>query len=151
MMQQAMSGLDPQMRNQMEALTSNPAVMQRMNQMLSDPSFTSQMERMMSDPNVMNQMMSVAGRGFPGVATPGDVIGGTGRMGGSTTGSSPVDPETVARVMANMSQFQTGRDQQQQQQQQSNSVMGNGTEGVENEMSEEEMIQEAIARSLREH
>merc|ERR1711957_461988 len=132
----------------MESLTSNPAVMARMTQMMSDPNFSSLIERTMSDPEMMAQMnRQMRGMGGNVPAMPGAMPGGAG-------GPPTPDPETIARVMASLGRFQALRAAGGGQQQPPNAGSGNSggstLEGNDSDMTEEEMIQEAIARSMRE-
>jgi hypothetical protein len=122
---------------------SNPMLQQSFQQLSQNPQLLEQMSRMMSDPTMRNQVMSRMG------ANAGDPMnmmmgGGAGGFGGNSFGSSGGG----ASLMNNT-----------QQQQNNNSTTNttgnsnssnNNNSGDDREMTEEEMIAEAIARSLRE-
>jgi len=140
MIQQAMS--DPNIINQMTQ-GMDPMMRQRMQQMMSDPTMRQQMQQMMSNPAMVQMMMNQ--------------MGGMGRMGSNNMGTSPPpttsspDPAAFARMMQGFSQMQNANNNNSSQQGTSNSGSGNNNSGGDGEMTEEEMIAEAIARSLREN
>lgn len=139
MIQQAMS--DPNIINQMTQ-GMDPMMRQRTQQMMSDPMMRQRMQQMMSDPAMMQMMMNQMSN-----------MGGMGS--GSNVGTVPAstttqpDPAALARMMQGFSQMQNANNNPSQQQGASNSGAGNNNSSNEREMTEEEMIAEAIARSLR--
>ena len=148
MVQQMMRN-DPRFAN-------NPQLASQMETMLSDPNAMRQMSQLISDPGMREQMMSMArmqggGLGVPGASPPAST------PIAAAPGHPPIDPATMAAQMQALQSMlgqtgtaqSTGGIQQAQQSQGQHQGNASGSEG-DRDMTEEEMIQEAIARSLRE-
>ena len=172
-MQQQMSNMmsNPDMiRNMLE----NPMVRQMMQndprvannpmlrQALSDPNMVNQISQMMSDPIMRNMMSNPAMmQNMSSMMNSMGGMGGGAGAGNNTSSQQPPtqpDPAAFARMMQAFGQMQegtTGNNTGTQQQPPSNTGSGGttnngGGSGNDSEMTEEEMIAEAIARSLRE-
>jgi len=143
MVRQAMQS-DPRIANNpmLRQAMEDPNMINQISQMMSDPN----VRQMMSNPAMMQSMMSqmppgMGGGGMPPAPAPGGAAPGAGGM----------DPAAMARMMqAFSSQQQQNRGAAPQQQQQQPPNSNANTAASEREQTEEEMIAEAIARSLRE-
>ncbi|KAL9184814.1 hypothetical protein ACHAXT_002591 [Thalassiosira profunda] len=172
-MQQMMSAMNNPMMQQMlrqdPRFANNPRAQQALQALQSNPEMMRNAAQAMSDPNVRNRMASMmqqqqSGAGAGGAANPfgggpddmrrqmeqfqrmsaqfggsggGFNVGGAG--GGGTTGTAP--PASGASGAAGGSDTAGASN---------NTGSGGGSGGGEREMTEEEMIAEAIARSMRE-
>ena len=149
---------DPRMRN-------NPMMQNSMREMMNNPSMVQQMTQMMSDPGIRSRMTSMMQQQ--------QQLGGTGlgsnNSGGGNSNATPdmaAQMEMMRQFAASMSNtnnqthqnssgstsnqpVNTSNSQQQPPQQQQQQNNGSNNDG-ERQMTEEEMIAEAIARSLRE-
>ena len=156
-MVQQMIQNDPRVANNpmLRQALNDPNTMSRITQMMSDPA----VRQMMSNPammqTLMNQMPGMGGMsgGMPQTPTPTPTP--------TTPSNQQPDPAALARMMQGFAQMQssnTSSNSSQQQSQQSSSNMSNtnsvgntnNNSGDSEAMTEEEMIAEAIARSLRE-
>eukprot|EP00538_Stauroneis_constricta_P006857 CAMPEP_0119548142 /NCGR_PEP_ID=MMETSP1352-20130426/2133_1 /TAXON_ID=265584 /ORGANISM="Stauroneis constricta, Strain CCMP1120" /LENGTH=424 /DNA_ID=CAMNT_0007593327 /DNA_START=35 /DNA_END=1312 /DNA_ORIENTATION=+ len=146
---------NPQMRNAVASIMSNPQALgqmlqdprlqqmiqndpnvspmmrQSMQQIASNPAMLSQLSQMMNDPNMRSQLESMIGGGGGGGA-----FGGNGAMPGGFMGGG--------------AQQQAPPGQQQQQQQQGGANSSNNDGANDQDQTEEEMIAEAIRRSMNE-
>lgn len=104
---------------------NNPMMQQVMQDIANNPALASQMSQMMSDPNMMRQMQAMmqqqGGRGFPGAMFP--PMGSTGT---ANTGAGQQQPSNAG-----------------------GGAPGSSSSQNDQEMTEEEMIAEAIRRSLQ--
>lgn len=142
---------NPMMQNSMREMMNNPAMVQQMTQMMSNPNIRSRMNAMMQQ---QQQQQGIGASAFGGSGA-GDNNNGSPDMAAqmemmrqfanissmtntNQTNSAPSNPQTSNN---------SGIGNQQQEQQQQNN--GNDSQG-ERQMTEEEMIAEAIARSMRE-
>lgn len=122
MLRQALD--DPNMMNRMTQMMQDPMI----RQMLSDPQYMQNMRNMISNPQMMQNMVGAAGGG--------------------------ANPNAFAQMMQNMQSMQgagsapptTGANTSSTT---NNNTNNNNNSGNDGEMTEEEMIAEAIARSLR--
>lgn len=110
---------NPALRQSMQQLASNPAMMNQLTEMMRNPNMQSQMQSMMRDPAMQAQMQAMMSNGGMGG------MGGTGGFGQNADGSAPPPPGQQANTG---NQGRNGGNDQQQ--------------------TEEEMIAEAIRRSL---
>lgn len=154
---------NPMMRQGMEQLINNPEMINQVSRMMTDPATRSRMEAMMNNPAMLQQMQSMMGS-TGGGGVPGGAPGGANfaqqmqsmmrSMGsGETPGGADfaqqmqalqrMQQQMGAGTPAATTPAQAPSPQQQQQQ-------GQGSQG-EMDQTEEEMIAEAIARSLREN
>eukprot|EP00578_Thalassiosira_sp_NH16_P019027 CAMPEP_0181094456 /NCGR_PEP_ID=MMETSP1071-20121207/10002_1 /TAXON_ID=35127 /ORGANISM="Thalassiosira sp., Strain NH16" /LENGTH=481 /DNA_ID=CAMNT_0023176785 /DNA_START=49 /DNA_END=1494 /DNA_ORIENTATION=- len=171
MMQNALGMMNnPMVQNMMRndpRFANNPMLQQSLDALRSNPNMLNQVSQMMSDPNMRNQMASMMGGGGAGggagagAADPfaggpeemrrqmeqfqrmsqqfGGSAGGFGApAGGGTATTTGTNPTGRAPASAGGGAAAT------------NPGSGGGGGGNDNEMTEEEMIAEAIARSLRE-
>ena len=166
---------NPMARSALERMRNDPHALAQMSQMMSDPS-TRQM--MM---NMQAAMNNNGGSGMGGMGGAGGMGAGTGTGTGGAAGTTPPNPAQLAEQMRLMQQMMgamggatgggtgsgmppqpsstgannasSGGTGQQNNSNNSGSGSGNGNGGGNNddEMTEEEMIQEAIRRSLNEN
>ena len=142
MVQQAMMN-DPRIAN-------NPMMRQRFEQISRDPAALQQLSRMMQDPTTRQMLNQYAGSIEGGL---GAGAGGNNLFGGMPPASqAPTSTlqqsqsQQLAQIMANMNANRNAGSATQQTQQSA----ANATGGNDSQMTEEEMIAEAIQRSLRE-
>mmetsp|Transcript_6084 Transcript_6084/g.13786 ORF Transcript_6084/g.13786 Transcript_6084/m.13786 type:complete len:454 (-) Transcript_6084:121-1482(-) len=160
MMQNVMGMMNnPMVQNMMRndpRIANNPMMQQSLNALQSNPEMMNQVSQMMSDPTTRDRMMNMMQQ----------QQGGAGAAGGGGGAGDPFanGPEAMQRQMeqfAQMSQqfggssggFNTGGGTGTGTASggQSGAANNNGSAGMnDNEQTEEEMIAEAIARSLRE-
>jgi hypothetical protein len=141
---------NPAMMDQMRAqMMSNPAMMDQMTQLMSDPAMMEEMARMMSNPAAMNQMrsqmmsnpammeqMAQLMRNPQMMDQTRQMMGGGQQM--QQQQHPQLDMNTMRQAMSAVSQMQGTAN-----------AAANETTTVDQEMTEEEMIQEAIRRSLQ--
>lgn len=129
---------NPMLRQSLSTLASDPQMMNRLTTMMSDPSMRQQMSQMMNNPQMAQQMANSMGGGAGGGAAGANPGGAAGGM----------TPDRMRQMMQAMNSGagapQPGNPPAPPQQ---NPGGGNATD---QDMTEEEMIAEAIARSLRE-
>jgi len=136
---------NPMMQEQMRMLANNPQMIQQMSRMMSDPS---NMARM----NAMMQNMDGTGAGAGGMNASGAGAGSGMDMNQQMemmrqfAGASGANNATNTNVNNRNSANNNASGSNQQQNQSGN----NNGSGGDAEMTEEEMLAEAIARSLRE-
>jgi alkanesulfonate monooxygenase SsuD/methylene tetrahydromethanopterin reductase-like flavin-dependent oxidoreductase (luciferase family) len=124
---------NPMLQQSLDALQSNPDMIRQFSSMMNDPGVRANVSRM------MQQQQQAGGAGASGGVDP--FAGG---------------PEDMRRQMQQFQEMQGNsgsfnlQPQQQNGQQPSQGSGGNSNNANDSEMTEEEMIAEAIARSLRE-
>jgi len=148
---------DPMVQQMMQnhpQFANNPMMQQQMSMLANNPQMMQQMSRMMSDPNMisrMQQMMQGGGMGGMGAA-------GAGAGGGMDMNRQMELMRQFANfnsgTTANNSNAGTGSTSTPNSGANTNATQNNSNGGNNNngdgEMTEEEMIEAAIARSLRE-
>ncbi len=159
---------NPMVQQMMEnhpAFAGNPMMQQQMRMLANNPQMLEQVSRMMSDPAMMENMRSMMGNRMGGLGGMGNMStpGGMGNTGGMNNMDVNQQMEMMRQMFAN-SGTGTGSgtsaggtapapNQQNQNQSQSstqNQNQNSSNSGGDGQMTEEEMIAEAIARSLRE-
>lgn len=123
---------NPMVRQMMERdprFANNPMLRQNLDALASNPEQLSQISRMMQDPNMQRQMQAMMSSGQmpPGM---GDSMGG---FGGAPATGAPNNATGAPAATSGTGQGNTAQ-----------------TGRSDEEMTEEEMIAEAIARSMRE-
>ena len=145
---------NPMMQNAMRDFMNNPNMMQQMSQMMNDPTVRSSINAMMQQQQSFGDNNSNSGNAFgngnnvlPNMTAQMEMM----RQFANMNGIQSQQQSNSTTLSSNHSNNNGSNSNQQQQQQ--NQGGGNDTnarnEG-DNEMTEEEMIAEAIARSLRE-
>lgn len=147
MFRQAMQN-DPRIANNpmLRQALNDPNMIERITQLMSDP----MLRNMMSNPAMMDAMRNMSG-------SMGGMGGGMGASPPQQPNTNMPDPAAFARMMQGFSQSQnsgsTGSQQAPSSSQQGStnpSSSSTNNERDDSTMTEEEMIAEAIARSLRE-
>jgi len=138
---------NPMMQEQMRTLANNPQMVQQLSRMMSDPSTMARM-------NTMMQNAGANGTGMGGLGGAGGANGGMDMnrqlemMRQLATANSPgSEAQNSANPSANGTNNSGGTNQQESQ---GGSNIGNNGNGGDGDVTEEEMLAEAIARSLRE-
>lgn len=138
MLRQALD--DPNMMNRMTQMMQDPMI----RQMLSDPQYMQNMRNMISNPQMMQNMQQSMQNMFGGA-------------GGAGAGGPNTNPNPFAQMMQNMQGAGAGAGAGSNppttgantSSTTNNNTTNNSNSGNDGEMTEEEMIAEAIARSLR--
>ena len=141
---------NPMMQNAMRTFMNNPGMVQQMSQMMSDPSVRARVDAMMAQQSNFGGSGGPAGGGSMDMAAQMEMM----RQFANMSSAANTNTNSVGNQQQNSN---TMSNQQSQQNQAGNS---NGTttntsastnnDGETTEMTEEEMIAAAIARSLRE-
>ncbi len=126
---------NPMMQNAMRELMNNPGMVQQMTQMMSNPAVRSRMTQMM-------QQQGVMGDDSADMSAQMEMMRQFANMASMQNSGNTSSQQNATGSTANQQAPMNSSNQQQQQNGENNDS--------EREMTEEEMIAEAIARSLRE-
>ncbi len=158
---------NPMVQQMMEnhpAFAGNPMMQQQMRTLANNPQMLEQVSRMMSDPAMMENMRSMMGNRMGGLGGLGNMNnpGGMGNTGGMNNMDANQQMEMMRQMFANGGNgtangaglggatAPTQQNQNQSSTQNQNQNQNGSNSGGDGQMTEEEMIAEAIARSLRE-
>ena len=160
---QALSSMmsDPTIQNMIlndPRMANNPMMQNSMRSMLNNPNMVQQMSQMMNNPNVRSRLDSMLQQQNAGGNGNGDGNSNSNSAGGMDMAAQMEMMRQFSNIASTSNTNTNGiqqPQQQQQQQQPSNSNNNtnnnnNNNNGGERQMTEEEMIAEAIARSMRE-